>query len=92
MKKIIFLLAAFLCCCSLAFAQTAEEYYAQYSTLYKAKQYEEAIIPLQKAVDMGLAVAQKSLGNRFLYGEGVLKDLTKAFYWYEKAEIGRAHV
>jgi TPR repeat protein len=39
----------------------------------------------QKAADQGYASAQHNLGFMYAYGEGVLKDLSKAKYWIKKA-------
>ncbi|MBE6534364.1 MAG: sel1 repeat family protein, partial [Ruminococcaceae bacterium] len=40
---------------------------------------------LQKAAEEGDAEAQKNLGKRYYYGDGVEQDYVKAFEWTEKA-------
>ena len=40
---------------------------------------------IMKAAEQGDAFAQYSLAYMYDNGEGTLKDLNKAFYWYSKA-------
>lgn len=39
----------------------------------------------RKAAEQGLPEAQNMLGLCFLYGQGVIKDETKAVDWFRKA-------
>ena len=46
---------------------------------------EEAAKMFRKAAEQGYATAQNSLGNCYIYGNGVTKDIQKAIEWYRKA-------
>jgi hypothetical protein len=46
---------------------------------------EDRLAQLQKQADSGNADAQFNLGSMYHKGEGLAKDVTKAFEWYQKA-------
>jgi TPR repeat protein len=62
---------------------------------YKAGDYAEAVKWYRKAAEQGNAIAQFSLGNKYLNGEGVSQDYAEAVKWYRKAAeqgYARAHL
>lgn len=74
--------------------------YAQYKVglFYKDENVSDIIVPynpvtgnewMQKAADNGVPEAMHNLGCAYIQGNGVIYDLDKAFYWFQKgAEKG----
>ncbi len=51
------------------------------------KEYQKAIILLEKVANTGHHRAQTALGHIYKDGKGVKTDFDKAIFWYEKAAI-----
>jgi TPR repeat protein len=61
------------------------------TTCNNTLRYKETLSLLQHEAEQGDADAQFKLGNMYQNGQGVLKDFSKAFKWYQKAaEQGNA--
>lgn len=84
MRELLIFISAMLLS-NAAIAQTASENYLKALVAYNAKNFIEAISCYQKASNQGYAEAQYNLGVCYYKGEGVVKDIKKAVYWYEKA-------
>ena len=54
------------------------------SDLDSEKKYAESFPIWLKLAEMGNALGQCNAGYSYLYGEGVTKDVNKAFYWLQK--------
>lgn len=61
----------------------AEAYWNGNDSVYMNRS--KALELYQQAAEMGNAVAQYTLGQKFFYGEGVPKDLNQAVYWTLKS-------
>lgn len=61
----------------------AEAYWNGNDSVYMNRS--KALELYQQAAEMGNAVAQYTLGQKFFYGEGVPKDLNQAAYWTLKS-------
>ena len=61
----------------------AEAYWNGNDSVYMNRT--KALELYQQAAEMGNAVAQYTLGQKFFYGEGVPKDLNQAAYWTLKS-------
>ena len=63
----------------------------EFGTMYKKEGYwivqsdEEASKMWLKSAEMGYAPCQFNIGNAYLIGSGIEKDLSKAKYWLQKA-------
>jgi len=54
---------------------------------YESQNYEEAVNLWRKLAEQGYADAQVNLGFMYANGKGVLKDMSMAKYWTERAII-----
>ena len=52
---------------------------------YESQNYEEAVNLWRKLAEQGYADAQVNLGFMYANGKGVLKDMSMAKYWTERA-------
>jgi TPR repeat protein len=77
MKRILWVVLAFMLCASVAWAGTLEEGVAA----FEAKQYEKAVPLLQTAADKGASKAQGLLARLYAKGWGVAKDRSVALKW-----------
>jgi len=66
-------------------ADSAEELYEKGITLYNQKNYQEAVVWLRKAADLGYADAQYNLGVCYKNGKGVTQDYSEAAKWFRNA-------
>ena len=64
---------------------SAEELFQKGNTLYGQKNYQEAIVWLRKAADLGHAKAEFKLGYCYKVGQGVTQDYYEAVKWYKKS-------
>ena len=62
--------------------------YADGYKAYQAKDYVTALKEWKPLAEQGDPYAQYSLGVMYAKGDGVLKDMTKAKYWFNKAYEG----
>jgi TPR repeat protein len=65
----------------------AEALWQKGSALYARKNFRAALAVYQQAADLGHPRAMSTLGNMYLDGEGVSKDLVQASKWYTEAAM-----
>lgn len=86
MKRLQFLLFLVMAVTCGSMAQTSDdEKYEQADKYYDAKEYDKAIPLLNELAQRNHAKALNLLGVCYEYGEGVTKDLSKSFDYYQKA-------
>ncbi|WP_121021559.1 tetratricopeptide repeat protein [Helicobacter vulpis] len=81
--QVILLLAVALGVCYAG--SQADEYFKLAESYYKNKDYSKALQYLQKAADMGDALAYTNLGVMYAKGKGVGQDKEMARRYFEKA-------
>ena len=54
-------------------------------TYFKTKKYRDAFIRLKPVAEKGQPDAQYAVGYMYYYGEGVVEDRTRAWYWITRA-------
>lgn len=83
MKRLLFLLLAFVCLT--ASAQSADKLYEEGKNLYDQEKYAEAFPKLKTAAEKGHKKAQYRLGRCYDKGRGTTENDQLAFQWYEKS-------
>ena len=54
-------------------------------TYFRAQQYRDAFIRLKPQAEKGQPDAEYAIGYMYYYGQGVVEDRKKAWYWITKA-------
>lgn len=54
-------------------------------TYFKAQKYRDAFIRLKPVAERGQPDAEYAVGYMYYYGQGVVEDRKKAWYWITKA-------
>ncbi len=54
-------------------------------TYFKSQKYREAFIRLKPVAEKGQPDAEYAVGYMYYYGQGVVEDRAKAWYWITKA-------